>query len=60
MPDKDGKYTAIDFYRQEGVKDIVPMAARGAFAKALAVEANAGKTTPEAEKFLEQAIGALS
>lgn len=53
-------YNAMHFYREEGVKDIEPMKARGYFAKALAAEANAGKTTPEAEQFLEDAIRELS
>jgi hypothetical protein len=55
----NGEYTAMDFYREEGVKDITPMRARGFFAKALAAEANAGKTTPEAEALLDEAIKEL-
>jgi hypothetical protein len=43
----------------EGVRDLEPMKARGAFAKALMIEDEAGKTTPEAEHFLDQAIEAL-
>jgi len=53
------EFTAMDFYKLPGVKDIHPMKARGAFAKALALEANAGETTPEAEEQLDLAIAAL-
>jgi hypothetical protein len=52
-------YKITDFYREDGVKDIVPMKARGLFAKALMLEANAGETTPEAEAELDKAIEAL-
>jgi len=45
-----------DFYKQPGVKDIAPMRARGLFCQALAAEANAGHTTPEAEDLLDKAI----
>jgi hypothetical protein len=47
-----------DFYKMEGVADIKPMKARGYFAKALMLEHNAGKCTPEAEAALDQAIAA--
>ena len=52
-------FNAMSFYREEGVKDITPMKARGYFAKALAAEANAGKCTPEAEQLLEAAVREL-
>ncbi len=48
-----------DFYKLDGVKDITPMKARGFFAKALMLEHNAGKTTPEALEALDAAIAAL-
>lgn len=54
------RYNAMSFYREDGVRDIEPMKARGYFAKALAAEANAGKTTPEAEQLLDEAIRELS
>jgi hypothetical protein len=50
--------TAMDFYKQEGVKDLKPMKARGLFARALMIEEEAGKTTPEAEEQLNLAIEA--
>ncbi len=53
------EYNAMSFYREKGVRDITPMKARGYFAKALAAEANAGKTTPEAEHLLGEAIREL-
>lgn len=49
----------MDYYKLKGVKDIKPMRARAHFAKALMLEAAAGKTTPEAERVLEQAIQEL-
>ena len=45
----------MDFSRLEGVMDL-PMAVRGKFAKALMLEAEAGKTTPEAEAALDAAV----
>jgi len=56
MPNKDGTLNAMDFIKLPGVRDLEPLKARGMFAKALAAEANAGHTTPEAEGFLEEAI----
>jgi hypothetical protein len=50
--------TIMDYYRRDGVKDLVPMKARGLFAKALYLENIAGETTPEAEELLELAIEA--
>ncbi|MCK5615979.1 hypothetical protein KAR91_79690 [Candidatus Pacearchaeota archaeon] len=47
------------YYKQEGVRDIRPLMARGLFAKALLLEDKAGKTTPEAEETLDLAIQAL-
>jgi hypothetical protein len=55
MADKRA-YDVMDFYKQEGVRDLKPMKVRGYFAKALAAEANAGHTTPEAENLLDEAI----
>jgi len=52
-----GKLT--EYYKLEGVKDIKPMMARGSFAKALLLEDEAGKTTPEAEVALNVAITAI-
>lgn len=49
----------MEFYRMEGVRDIQPMKARAAFAKALLLEEQAGQTTEEAETLLDQAIEAL-
>ena len=57
-PDKP-EYNAMSFYREDGVRDLTTMKARGFFAKALAAEANAGKTTPEAEWLLDEAIREL-
>ena len=48
------------YYKLEGVKDLRPMKVRGNFAKALMLEDQAGKTTPEAEAALEEAIKALA
>ena len=53
------EFNVKDFYKQDGVKDISPMKARGFFCQALAVEANAGHTTPEAEALLDKAISLL-
>lgn len=52
----DKVFTAMDFYKLPGVRDLTPMKARGNFAKALATEANAGHTTPEAEAQLNLAV----
>lgn len=49
----------MEFYKLPGVRDLKPMKVRGHFAKALMIEAAAGKTTPEAEKELDIAIEAL-
>lgn len=48
----------LAIYKQVGVKDITPMKARAAFAKAIMLENEAGKTTPEAEKLLNEALEA--
>lgn len=52
---EDGK-KLMEFYRMDGVRDLEPMKARAAFAKALMLEDAAGSTTEAAEKLLEQAI----
>lgn len=46
------------YYKLEGVKDLRPMKTRGLFAKALMLEDQAGKTTPDAEEALKLAIEA--
>lgn len=57
MPDNTEKeLTIMDYYKQEGVRDLMPMKTRGLFSKALMAEDKAGKTTPEALALLDQAI----
>ena len=53
---EDGGKKIMQFYRMEGVRDLTPMKARGAFAKALMLEDEAGQTTPDALAQLELAI----
>jgi hypothetical protein len=48
-----------DFYKLPGVNDIQPLKARGEFARALAIEHNAGRTTQAALDALDKAIGYL-
>lgn len=50
------KWTVRNFFKLPGVIDIKPLKARGEFARALAIEANAGECTPEAEAALDEAI----
>ncbi len=49
----------MDYYKLDGIKDLRPMKVRGLFAKAMMLEDRAGKTTPDAEEALEQAINEL-
>lgn len=49
----------MDYYKLDGIKDLRPMKVRGLFAKAVMLEDRAGKTTPEVEEALEQAINEL-
>ena len=55
-PDIVIEFGVKDFYKQDGVKDIQPMKARGLFCQALVAESNAGHTTPEALVLLDKAI----
>jgi hypothetical protein len=49
--------TLLDFSKMEGVGDL-PMRVRAAFGRALMAEAEAGYTTEEAYKHLEDAVAA--
>ncbi len=56
---EETKSLIMKYYKLEGVRGIRPMKARGHFAKAVMLEDEAGKTTPEAEEQLALAIQAL-
>lgn len=49
--------TLLDFSKMDGVGDL-PMRVRAAFGRALMAEAEAGHTTEEAYKHLEDAVAA--
>ncbi len=46
--------------KEDGVWDLTPYKAKAAFARALQLERIAGETTPEAEKYLNDAVAALT
>lgn len=49
----------VQYTKLDGVKDLYPISARAAFAKALMIEDAAGGTTPEAEAKLDEALEIL-
>ena len=44
------------YYKREGVGDLVPMKTRASFARALKMEDEAGKCTPEAMEQVDRGI----
>ena len=50
----------MDYFKIVGVKDIYPIKARGAFAKALFLEDQEGKTTPQAQEQLDKAVDIIT